>query len=157
MEQKIKIKLINVYCLRNINSRERAAANSVLSNGGHGDWLSKGLPLRPEDIRSQGEDLRSHGEDLRGHSEDIRSHCEDDRLRQLVESNDLLRRGGEGQRGENGGLGGESGGHMVCDDDRLVCEEEEPMKRKDDKKDQLTGGGGLGEREAQRYGKNTIE
>jgi hypothetical protein len=119
---------------RNINSRERAAANSVLSNGGHGDWLSKSLPLRPED-------LRGHGED-------------EDRLRQLVEREDHLGRGDEGQQmRENGGLGG---GHVLCDDDRLVCEEDEPMERKDDKKEQLAGGGGVGERETQRYGKNRI-
>ncbi len=127
---------------RNINSRERAAANSVLSNGGHADWLAKGLPLRPEDLRGHGEDLRSHGED-------------EDRLRQLVERDDHLGRGDEGQQTrENGGLGG---GHVLCDDGRLVCEEEESMERKDDKKDQLAGGGGIEERETQRYGNNRKE
>ncbi len=117
----------------------------MLSNGGPGDWLAKGLPLRPEDLRGHDENLRSHGED-------------EDRLRQLVERDDLLGRGGEGQQmRENCGLGAESGGHLLGDDGRLVCEEEEPMERKDDKKDQLVGGGGIGERETQRYGKNRIE
>ncbi len=116
----------------------------MLSNGGHGDWLAKGLPLRPEDLRGHGEDLRSHGED-------------EDRLRQLVERDDLLGRGGEGQQmKENGGLVGESGGHVLCDDRRLVCEEDESMERKDDNKDQVAGGGGLEETETQRYGKNRI-
>ncbi len=107
----------------------------MLSNGGHGDWLAKGLPLRHEDPRSHGED--------------------EDRLRQLVERDDHLGRGNEGQQmRENGGLGGD---HVLCDDGRLVCEEEEPSERKDDNKDQLAGGGGLEEREAQRYGKDRIE
>jgi hypothetical protein len=141
MELTIKINTLMFTAYRNINSRERAAANSVLSNGGPGDWLAKGLPLRPEDIRGHGEDLRGHGED-------------EDRLRQLVERDDLLGRGDEGQQmRENGGL---SGGHVLCDDSRLVCEEDEPMERKDDKKDQLAIGGGIGERETQRYGQNRI-
>jgi hypothetical protein len=78
----------------------------VLSNGGHGDWLAKGLPLRHED-------LRGHGED-------------EDRLRQLVERDDHLGRSGEGQQmRENGGL---DGGHLLCDEGRIVCEEEEPVE-----------------------------
>ncbi len=114
----------------------------MLSNGGHGDWLAKGLPLRPEDLRGHGEDLRSHGED-------------EDRLRQLVERDNLLGRGNEGQQmRENGGLGG---GHVLCDDSRLVCEEEEPVERKDDQKVQLAGGGGIEERETQRYRKDIKE
>jgi hypothetical protein len=75
-----------------------------------------------------------------------------------VERDDLLGRGGEGQQiRENGGLGGENGGHVLGDEGRLVGEEEEPMERKDDKKDQLSGGGGIEETEIQRYRKRRIE